>query len=233
MRELNAAGLDLIKSFESLRLAAYDDTTGKTITAGVAARGRLTIGWGHTTGVQSGQTCTQAQAEAWLAGDLAPAIATVDAAVTAPLTDNQFAALVSFVFNVGIAAFKDSTLLQRLNAGHYDVVPQQLARWNKVRGRVAAGLTRRRAAEATLWSTAVAGATVTSMPDAPTHWGHLVTLGGITVGAVSTMLSDFAQQLQPLAGYGGLIKNAFLIVSVAAAIIAVAARTHSFHKNGV
>jgi len=60
------------------------------------------------------------------------------------LTQNQFDALVSFVFNVGVGAFKSSTLLRKLNAGDYDGAAGQFPRWNKDNGREIAGLTKRR-----------------------------------------------------------------------------------------
>nr|WP_167855663.1 lysozyme [Hymenobacter fodinae] len=116
-----------------------------------------TIGWGHTKGVCAGLTCTIEQAEAWLQQDLADAIHTVETGVKVRLTDNQFAALVIFAFNVGVGSFKSSTLLRMLNQGHYNQVPRQLLRWNK--GRVGGklvvipGLTNRRNAEIDLWQT--------------------------------------------------------------------------------
>lgn len=69
-----------------------------------------------------------------------------------PLSDFQRGALVSFTYNVGDTAFTDSTLLRLLNAGGYQAVPAQLARWNKNDGKVMQGLVNRRAAEAGLWA---------------------------------------------------------------------------------
>jgi GH24 family phage-related lysozyme (muramidase) len=156
-RAMKEAGLALLKSFEQLRLQAYDDATGRPLAKGEEPKGVPTIGWGHTRGVKPGDTCTVEEAEAFLQEDLAPACHAVESMVKVPLTDNQFDALVSFVFNVGEEAFHDSTLLRVLNAGHYDAVPAQLARWNKDNGVVLTGLTRRRKAEEDLWN----------RPDAP------------------------------------------------------------------
>lgn len=72
--------------------------------------------------------------------------------VKVPLTAHQMGALVSFAYNVGMGALGSSTLLRLLNAGQYDAAAKQFARWNKAGGRVLAGLTRRRAAEAALFS---------------------------------------------------------------------------------
>jgi lysozyme len=138
-------GLALIKHFEGLRLSAYDDGVGI-----------WTVGYGHTAGVKRGQTITEAEAEAFLRDDLAGAEAAVTKLAKTPLNQNEFDALVSFVFNCGAAAFAGSTLLRQLNGGDKSAVPEELARWNHAAGRVMAGLTKRRAAEAALWSTPVA-----------------------------------------------------------------------------
>jgi lysozyme len=136
------AGLDLVKRSESLVLKAY-----------LCPAHVWTIGYGHTRGVKMGDTCTEEQAIDWLKEDLRDAEAIVDATVDVPLSQNQFDALVSFVFNVGGGAFKTSTLLRLLNRGEYSRAAEQLDRWNKAAGQVLAGLTTRRAAERALFET--------------------------------------------------------------------------------
>ena len=138
----NQAGLDLIKHFEGVRLKAYLDTGGVP-----------TIGVGHTKGVKMGQTASEAQVDAWLKEDLAHAEATVLKLVKVKLSDNQFAALSSFVFNLGEGQFAKSTLLRKLNAGDYNGAADEFLRWNKDNGKVIAGLTRRREAERKLFLT--------------------------------------------------------------------------------
>lgn len=142
MRMINKAGIDLIKSFESLKLKAY-----------VCPAGKLTIGWGHTKGVYKGQEITLEQAEAFLLDDLQDAQRAVSGLVKVPLTDNEYAALVSFTFNVGVGQFRNSTLLKLLNKNMHDAIPAQLMRWNKVNGQEMGGLSRRRKAEVNLWNT--------------------------------------------------------------------------------
>ena len=71
--------------------------------------------------------------------------------VTCDLNQNQFDALVSWVYNLGPANLQASTLLKVLNAGDYAGVPAQIMRWNKAGGKVLEGLTRRRQAEADLF----------------------------------------------------------------------------------
>ena len=73
------------------------------------------------------------------------------------MNDNQFAALVSFVFNCGIGNFKRSTLLRRVNAGDFAGAAREFPRWNKAGGQVLKGLTLRREAEAALFMRAVPG----------------------------------------------------------------------------
>ena len=85
--------------------------------------------------------------------DLAKAERTINQSVKVSLSQNQFDALASFVFNVGIQAFSDSTLLRLLNQGKYNEVPTQLRRWNKDNGKVNKGLTNRRRKEIALWNT--------------------------------------------------------------------------------
>lgn len=146
MRQINEAGKQETREAEGLRLKAYLDSAGVP-----------TIGYGHTKGVRMGDRCTLQQAEAWLDEDLDTAELCVARKVKVPLTDNQFAALVVFVFNVGVNAFATSTLLRVLNQGRYDLVPDQMRRWNKVtipgtkKKRVEPGLNNRRNREIALW----------------------------------------------------------------------------------
>lgn len=141
-------GLELIESFESLRLTAYWDGTyldqAKT-------QKRWSIGWGHTGGVKEFNTCTPEQAEVWQAEDVAEAEDSIGSLVKVPLTQNQFDALASFVFNVGSGAFENSTLLKLLNAGSYQLAAIEFPRWDHDNGQVSAGLLRRRDAEQELF----------------------------------------------------------------------------------
>ena len=83
--------------------------------------------------------------------DIRTLLPTLETAITVPVNDNQFSALVSFVFNIGVGAFKRASLLRKLNAGDYAAVPKELMRWVRAGGKVLAGLKRRREAEARLW----------------------------------------------------------------------------------
>ena len=157
------AGIALISGFESLMLRAYPDPGSRDGTP-------WTIGWGTTRypdgrAVQPGDTCTREEADAWLAHDLAAAEAEVNRVVRVPLSPGQFDALVSFQYNTG--ALGRSTLLRLLNAGDYAGAAAQFARWNKNDGKVLAGLTRRRAAEAALFTQTTARSLLAAPQEAP------------------------------------------------------------------
>jgi len=143
-KHVSPKGVALMHSFESCKLTAYADPGSKD--------GKPhTIGWGSTgPDIRLGMTWTQQQADERFAKDLG----TFERAVAnlAPkTTQSQFDALVSFAYNVGVQALRDSTLLRMHNAGDYAGAKAQFARWDKNDGKVMAGLTRRRAAEATLY----------------------------------------------------------------------------------
>lgn len=133
-------GIDLIKKYEGCRLTAYKCPSGV-----------YTIGYGHTNGVKKGQRITQRQAEAYLREDVKKFENGVNKYVSAPLTQNQFDALVSFCFNCGLGAFKTSALRKKLNAKDYAGAGKELLRWNKAKGVVLEGLKQRRKAEKDLF----------------------------------------------------------------------------------
>jgi len=145
-RQINEGGLALVKIFEGLKLKAY------RCPAGV-----WTIGYGHTNNVRPGMRISEQDAETLLAQDLEDSGEQVDKCVYVPLTDNQFSALSSFVFNAGIGNLMSSSLLRRLNTGNYDCVPSELAKWVKAadpktgKKITLPGLVKRRAAEGVLW----------------------------------------------------------------------------------
>ena len=139
---VNAEGLQLIKEFEGLRLDAY-----------ICPAGVWTIGYGSTgEHVYPGQTITEPEAEELLRKDLWRFEDCVSSRVNVALTDNEYAALVSFAFNCGCGALQESTLLRRLNAGEPKprVFSEELPKWVRGGGQVLPGLVRRREAEIAL-----------------------------------------------------------------------------------
>lgn len=149
LRRVYAAGLTLTKKSEGWSAFLYNDVARY-----------CTIGYGHLikkapcdgsepTEFRTG--ITEPAGEDMLIGDMATAQSAVVSAVTAPLTDGQFAALADFVFNVGGANFRASTLLRVVNAGQTDGVPVQLRRWVNAKGKVWPGLQTRREGEIDLY----------------------------------------------------------------------------------
>ena len=140
-------GIALLKSFEGLELEAYQDIAGI-----------WTIGYGHTgSDVRPGMRISEREAEALLRRDLRSRENAVSQLVRIPLNQNEFDALVSFVYNIGATAFERSTSRRRLNRGDRMGAADALTWWNKatVDGvlRAITGLTRRRAAERALFLT--------------------------------------------------------------------------------
>jgi lysozyme len=133
MRRTSDRGIEVIKFHEGLRLKAY-----------LCPANVWTIGWGHTRNVRPGDVITHEEARTLLLKDIAEAEACVHGHVSVSLTQGQFDALVSFVFNLGCGALGRSTLLKKLNRGDYDGAAEQFPRWRKGGGRVLAGLVKRR-----------------------------------------------------------------------------------------
>ena len=143
LMNLGYEGTKLLKFFEGCKLTAYQDSVGV-----------WTIGYGHTKGVYDGMTITQEEAEQMLLTELEEYEGYVEKYVTVPLTQNQFDALVVWVYNLGPTNFRNSTLLKELNSGNYTAAGKEITRWNKAGGKVLAGLVRRREAEAKLFNEA-------------------------------------------------------------------------------
>ena len=138
--KISEQGLDLIKHFEGCELEAYK-----------CAAGVWTIGYGHIKTAVEGKTITQEEADSLLVEEIIEYEDYVRAAVTVPLQQHQFDALVSWTFNLGNGNLNASTMLKVLNREEYEEVPAQMARWNKAGGKVLEGLIRRREAEGLLF----------------------------------------------------------------------------------
>ena len=136
----SAEGIALIKKFEGCELEAYQCSAGV-----------WTIGYGHTKDVEEGDTISKDQAEEMLVEELHEYENYVNEYVNVALSQNQFDALVSWVYNLGPVNLTASTMLKVLNSGEYEDVPAQMKRWNKAGGKVLEGLIRRREAEACLF----------------------------------------------------------------------------------
>lgn len=135
-RKTSERGLALIKKYEGLRTNAY-----------LCPANVWTIGYGHTKGVSRGMMISHEDAEELLKKDLRYFESAVNSAVKVPVNQNQFDALVSFAFNVGVGAFGGSTLVRLLNRKHYISAAEQFLRWTRGGGKVLPGLVKRRREE--------------------------------------------------------------------------------------
>jgi len=143
---ISEQAIQLLKELEGFRSAAYKDSAGV-----------LTIGYG-TTGdwITSQSKVTKEDADKLLRKHVLLCEAALSNNVKVSLDQNEFDALCCFIYNIGVQEFKESTLLELLNQAHYDKVPAQLRRWNKIKRNgihvVDKGLVNRREKEIILWN---------------------------------------------------------------------------------
>ncbi len=153
--KMSDRGRELLTQWEGKSAKVYKDSAGlPTIGVGhLLTKDELASGKILILGISTkyGEGLTVSQIDQLLVQDLAGAEGAVNSGVEAALTQNQFDALVSFVFNVGRTAFYNSTLRKVLNVGKYKEVPSQLRRWNRAGGVVIAGLSTRRENEIKLF----------------------------------------------------------------------------------
>lgn len=133
----------LIKGFEGFSATPYPDAGG------------YSVGYGHYLGTSPdayANGISESDASDLLLADLQSFADCVDSAVTVDLNTNQRAALYSFTYNVGCAAFQNSTLLRKLNQGDYDGAAAELSKWNRSQGTVNSGLVSRRQQEQSVFN---------------------------------------------------------------------------------
>lgn len=153
-RSIGDAGFKLIQEFEGCHKKRPDGTVEAYPDPGSADGHPWTIGWGSTgDGIKKGTVWTQAQCDSQFRRDIQRYADAVSRAIgTAPTSQNQFDALVSFHYNTG--AIGSATLTKKHKAGDITGAKAEFARWNRNAGKVMRGLTRRREAEAALYSAA-------------------------------------------------------------------------------
>jgi len=210
----SARGIKLITDFEGFRTDAYRDIVGV-----------LTIGYGFTEGVKLGDKMTRAQADYRLQNELRKyESAVIEAA--GRCTQNQFDALVCFAWNVGTGGMSKSSVIKAHRRGDYDAAARAFGLWNKAGGKVVAGLTRRRSAEAALYLEPmpddVSDGAAPDMPQAvdaerPMSASNIVKAGGATA-AVSALsvAGQVAQQIHDIKeSLGEWLPYAVLALAVA------------------
>jgi lysozyme len=143
--KINEKGLALIKECESCKLKSYRDIVGI-----------WTIGWGHTgSEVNPDLIWTQEQADNQLRQDLGRVEDGVSDRLEVDVNENQFSALVSLAYNIGLRNFNTSGLLKQVNLGNFDIAAERFLLWDKASGREVPGLMRRREQERSLFLTPV------------------------------------------------------------------------------
>lgn len=144
--QTSGAGIRFIQSFEKLRLTPYDDGDGN-----------MTIGWGHLIlPSENFTTITQSQADDLFVSDLKQkAENAVNKYVDIAMSQNQFDALVSFCFNVGLGNFHSSTLLRMVNMKNFDAAANEFPKWDRSGGVEMDGLYDRRVAEQNIFKNSI------------------------------------------------------------------------------
>jgi len=233
-------GIDLIKKFEGL----HKQTEDGMISAYRCPAGKWTIGYGSVRGVRSGMKISKQEAEDLLIKDVRDHNKAIFRNVNVPLTQGQFDALSSFVFNLGEANFKSSTLLKKLNQGLYEEVPEQIMRWNKARVsgklQVLNGLTRRRAAEAAIFTREAKLPSDPGGPEMPQKpqaaatkpLAKSKTMAGAGIAGAATALGEITPQIEALVPYSDSMKTIFLLCAIGGIALAAWARFKD-HKEGI
>ena len=232
--------IELVKKFEGLHKVKDDGM----VHAYRCPAGKWTCGFGATRGVRSGVTWTKEYSEMRLIEDLEEHGKIVKKSVNVPLTQAQYDALTSFVFNLGGGAFRSSTLLKKLNKGMYDDCPEQIMRWNKAKvdGKLTPlrGLTRRRTAEAAIFSRDAQLPSDEGGPQmaqkvtaaAPKSLAKSKTMAGAGISGAATALYEVAGQVQGLVSYAPMLKTVFLLCAIGGIALAAYARFKD-NKEGV
>jgi lysozyme len=228
MRPVPSGAADFVARHEGLRLESYQDTGGV-----------WTVGYGHTgADVRPGLRISLGKAKALLAQDLRVAAARLQAVVKRPviedLTENQYAALLSFVFNLG--AESRWTIWKVLNARQFDQVPVQLMRWVYVGQAKVRGLVSRRAAEVALWSAGEPGSVDEDPPSSVTRIeatppasldprplmrsGGFVSTASAGVATAAVAVGEVSRAVTPYAQQSAIVGRALAMLSLIAALLA-------------
>lgn len=247
-RAVPVNGSNLIKLYETCVLRVYDDKQPHVIiTDASQVKGVLTGGYGHTgPDVKIGMTVDQTLADSWFDSDLyekviLPIYKKLPVKVIGDLTDNQYGALASFVFNLGTGDPRkpEWTIWKMLRAEQFDQVPLQFAKFVNWDGQKSLGLVRRRNAEIELWSTAEPGSADTNPPSSVTRTSPTPPTAGDPVppqrsatiitgiaGAVAAgppLINQAMAAIQPYSDSSDFGKHMLGILATAGAVLAVAA----------
>lgn len=226
---MSAAGLEMVKEFEGLRLKAYKCPAGV-----------WTIGYGATEPpVKPTDEITKEEACSRLERDLVRYEDGVKRLVQIGITQNQFDALVDFAYNAGVGALQKSTLLKKVNAGKFDEVPAEFMKWTKGGGKELPGLVRRRRAEVKLWRSLDTEAPVPTsqarfQPDQPKATKSITQSREANAAVAAGGLGTIAvvQEVMPMVREGGdLVSSLSPTALILFVIIAVAGAAWYFRKQ--
>lgn len=245
MRPIPNIAVTFIKQQEGCVLRVYDDKQPKVrLTAATKILGVLTAGYGHTGGLEIGQRVTQAMADAWLLQDLkedarGPLYGKIGSVVD-DLTEHQYAALLSFVFNLGTGnPGKPEWKIWRLLRGrHFDQVQAEFAKFCNWNGKKSQSMLDRRNREAALWAIGEPNATAEpappssvtrreptpptpSDPVAPQKSAQILTLVGSAATATTAATAQITQAINPFADKSQVLQNIASALAIIAAIAAV------------
>jgi len=246
MRQVPQAAIDLVKDQEETHLFVYDDAfyPAKECAPGDQIQGTLTAGTGHTDHLSIGMAVTQQMADGWLADDLARAGTRLSLQIgdtVSQLTDNQYAALLDFVFNVG--ANPSWTIWKRLKAKQFDQIPLELQKFVNIRKNGAmvksTDLVNRRNAEIALWSKGEPGtydarisSSVTrqaaTTPPTPADPVPITKSKGLIAGAVGAVTSapaiinQVTQVITPYADHSNYLQHVISYLAIIGAVSATA-----------
>jgi lysozyme len=226
MRQVPQVAVDFVREVEGVRLISYVDVGGV-----------FTVGVGHTgPEVKPGMHITQRMADLYLKEDLGTAAKRLYNVVTEPvilsLTDNQYSALLSFVFNLG--AQPSWKIWKRLNERNFDAVPGEMIRFVNAGGKKVQGLVNRRTKEIALWSTDEPGSVpdhpssaATRSADTPPTPGDQPKRAGVitaiigAIGAIPVAAQNILTAVAPWSAHSTMVQNSVAIVASVAAGAAV------------
>lgn len=245
MRAVPRVASDFIKSREHCLLRVYDDKQpSKILMPGDPVEGVLTAGYGHTEGLIAGMYITQSMADRWLADDLihdaaAPLCGKIGDDIAQLLTENQYSALLSFVFNLGVGSSTkpEWTIWKRLRAKQFDQVPLEMAKFVNWDGQKSEGLVARRAAEVKLWSTDEPGSQPVTPPSTVTRReatpptpsdpvpasksGTVIASAATAAAAVPVAIQQAIAIVQPYAEQSHIAAKIVVGLALASALLAV------------
>jgi lysozyme len=213
----NKAGLDLIKEFEGWRSKAYKCPAGV-----------WTIGYGHTSmagppDVRSGMVISREEGENILRRDLKVYEDGVKSAIRVPLNSNQFSACVSLCYNIGVGAFRKSSVARFCNAQQWKKAADAFSLWNKAGGKVLPGLVRRRAAEAALFTRGTSTAREEIRPEVDEPKGKPMIMSTTNIAATATAAAGVAASTKDAVDNGRAIFSGLDINTLLIAIIVIGA----------